>query len=109
MGLEIMTKHVGSEAVVRVAGEVNAHTSQLLRKKITPLFNDGLQTIRVQLDEVRQLDSSGVATLSEGLLWSKRSGGRFILSGVSGSIASVLQLAKLDGVFEVEREGGEQT
>jgi len=107
MSLEVITKQVGSEAVVRVVGVVNAHSSQLLRKKIAPLFSDGLQTIRVQLDEVRQLDSSGVATLSDGLVWSHQSGGRFVLSGVSGSIASVLQLAKLDGVFEIEPAAGE--
>jgi len=108
MTLEVITKLVGSEAVVRVTGDVNAHSSQILRKKISPLFQSGLQTIRVQLDEVRRLDSSGVATLSDGLVWSNRSGGRFVLSGVSGSIASVLQLAKLDGVFEIEPAAGEQ-
>jgi anti-sigma B factor antagonist len=55
----------------------------------------------VNLSQVRYIDSSGVATLVEGLKASRDLGSRFILFGLSTSAREVLQLSRLIKVFEV--------
>ena len=108
MSLSVSSKQVGGEAVLQIAGDIDAHSSSKLRRELAGLFDASLQVIRVQLDGVEHMDSSGVATLSEGVLWSRRTGGHFILSGLSRSVTDVLELAKLDDVFEVDRSQGER-
>ena len=55
----------------------------------------------VNLSQVRYLDSSGVASLIEGLKASRDLGCRFILIGLTTSTREVLQLSRLIKVFEV--------
>ena len=55
----------------------------------------------VNLRQVRYIDSSGVASLIEGLKASRDLGSRFILIGLSTSAREVLQLSRLIKVFEI--------
>jgi len=55
----------------------------------------------LNLSAVRYIDSSGVASLVEGLKASRDSGSRFILVGLSGTAREVLQLSRLVKVFEI--------
>ena len=49
----------------------------------------------------QMVDSSGVASLIEGLKASRDLGSRFILIGLSTSAREVLQLSRLTKVFEI--------
>jgi anti-sigma B factor antagonist len=54
----------------------------------------------------QMVDSSGVASLIEGLKASRDLGSRFILIGLSTSAREVLQLSRLTKVFEIyDNEG----
>ncbi|MDX8405991.1 MAG: STAS domain-containing protein [Mariprofundus sp.] len=89
-------------ALLRVHGDVTIHTSPRLREQLKPLYTGSMKEIRVVLDHVDFMDSSGIATLVEGLQWARMTGGRFILSGLSENVRDVFELAKLDSVFEIE-------
>lgn len=89
-------------AVLSVSGDVTIHTSPKLRERLKPLLSEGMREVRVRLDGVEFMDSSGIATLVEGLQWSRNGGGRFVLSGLHDNVRDVLELAKLDDVFEIE-------
>ncbi len=88
--------------VVTVKGDVTIHTSPQLRKALKPLLTAATKEVRVQLDGVGFMDSSGIATLVEGLQWARETGGRFVLSGLSETVRDVFELAKLDTVFEID-------
>jgi len=62
-----------------------------------------IKTPRVilNLTGVRYIDSSGVASLVEGLKAARDQGLRFILYGLSPSAREVLQLSRLIKIFEV--------
>ncbi len=91
---------------VRVEGEVTIHTSPKLREALKPLYRPETESIEVALDGVGFMDSSGIATLVEGLQWARAGGGRFVLSGLTDPVRDAFSLAKLDTVFEIrEREG----
>jgi len=55
----------------------------------------------LNLGAVRYMDSSGVASLVEGLKASRDVGSRLILFGLNRSIREVLQLSKLLKIFEI--------
>lgn len=90
------------EVILTVIGDVTIHTSSRLREQLKPLFTAKMQRIHVALDHVDFMDSSGIATLVEGMQWSRLTGGRFILSGLRENVRDVFSLAKLDTVFEIE-------
>jgi anti-sigma B factor antagonist len=55
----------------------------------------------LNLKAVRYIDSSGVASLVEGLKASRDVGARFILFGLNTTVREVLQLSKLVRIFEI--------
>jgi anti-sigma B factor antagonist len=55
----------------------------------------------MNMTKVRYIDSSGVASLVEGLKASRDVGSRFILFGLNASAREVLQLSRLLKIFEV--------
>ena len=98
MKLDI-TVEKGDANVVQVAvqGTVNIHTSPRLRDVLKPLFIDENKEIHVQLSG----DSSGIATLVEGLQWARNSGGSFVLYDLQDTVRDVFSLAKLDSIFDI--------
>ncbi len=91
-----------TQVSLQVHGDVTIHTSPRMREQLKPLFTTSMKEIRVELGGVDFMDSSGIATLVEGLQWARLTGGRFILSGLSENVRDVFALAKLDTVFDIE-------
>ncbi len=91
----------GSVVQVAVEGTVNIHTSPRLRDVLKPLFIDQNKEIHIQLSGVSFMDSSGIATLVEGLQWARHSGGSFVLHDLQDTVRDVFSLAKLDSVFDI--------
>ena len=87
--------------MVVVEGEVDMSTSPQLRDHLTPLFKEGTSRVIVELSGVSYIDSSGIATLIEGLQLSRKHNIRFTLAGVRPSVEAVFELAYLTGVFEM--------
>jgi len=103
MQLDIQVEQRGEGCLrLRVSGEVNIHTSPQLRDRLKPLLNAQTRELHVDLSGVDFMDSAGIATLVEGLQWSRASGGRFVLSGLTDSVRDVFALAKLDTVFDIQ-------
>lgn len=99
--LGVKTKELKNFVLFEIAGEINMFTSPYLRKKLMEHYcsNKG---IIVDLSEVFFMDSSGVATLVEGLSWSKRYDKEFILVGLGFSIYQALSLTKLESLFKIK-------
>ena len=88
-------------ALLRVTGDITIHTSPRLREQLKPLLSAQMKEVQVALDGVDFMDSSGIATLVEGLQWGRLTGGRFVLSGLRDNVRDIFSLAKLDMVFEI--------
>ncbi len=107
MELQFECKKTGNgSASLKVIGDVTIHTSPKLREQLKALLVPDTHEVRVLLGEVEFMDSSGIATLVEGLRWSRASGGRFVLAGLHDNVRDVLSLAKLDSVFDIEECSG---
>lgn len=104
MNLKIKTKEKENIGVIIVEGEVDMFTSPSLRDELAPFFKKEVSGIIIDLSGVSFMDSSGIATLVEGLQWSKKSNKEFILTGVSANVMNALSLTKLDNVFTIKKD-----
>ena len=103
--MNIQTTRTETETIIAVEGEVDLYSSPELRKavlKAVPKSDGGLA---IDLGGVSYMDSSGVATLVEGLRSAKKHDKSFVLVTPSSAVMKVLELARLDRVFDVRTDG----
>jgi anti-sigma B factor antagonist len=101
MALEIEKTEKDGVTLIAVKGEIDLYTSPKLRTAIVETVPASVSKVAVNLTEVRYMDSSGVATLVEGLRNARDNNRTFMLVSPSEAVMKVLRLAKLDSVFEV--------
>lgn len=101
MGLQIDKKEQDGKWVISVAGEVDLYSSPELREAITKALPKAQKAVAVDLSNVSYMDSSGVATLIEGLRSAASRNVEFALVAPSQAVMKVLQLSRLDSVFTI--------
>ena len=100
--MQISIRRVDNATVVDVAGDIDLASSPEVRKALLHEVRDNRRPrVILNLSAVGYIDSSGVASLVEGLKASRDIGSRFILIGLSGAAREVLQLSRLVKVFEI--------
>ena len=98
--LEFSTRTDRDAVIVDVAGQIDLGNSPALRKSLLESLA-GTERLAINLQGVKYIDSSGIASLLEVLQAARKSTKRLILFGVTGSVLKVLQLTRLTGVFEI--------
>lgn len=100
--MKIAARHLDKITIFDVSGDIDLANSPELRKSLLRELRE-LRTPRVILNmtAVRYIDSSGVASLVEGLKASRDVSARFILFGLNTTVREVLQLSKLVRIFEI--------
>jgi anti-sigma B factor antagonist len=90
----------GNLQILSLTGEIDMHSSPAIRRVLLDLVKTKAPIV-VNLAEVKYMDSSGVATLVEGLQNAKKMGQSFVLAQPAGSVLGVIKLARLDKVFRI--------
>ncbi len=101
MALDIQVSGSNTTSLITVTGEVDLYTSPKLRTAILEAVPAAGAKVELNLSGVRYMDSSGVATLVEGLRSARDHNKGFALVAPSAAVMKVLELAKLDSIFEV--------
>jgi len=100
--MDINVKREGNRSVIEVSGDIDLYTSPKLRETVLDLFRKRDQDIViVDLQQVHYIDSSGIASLVEGLQEAKKKNARFVLAGLNEAPRHVLELTRLLSVFEI--------
>jgi anti-sigma B factor antagonist len=100
--LKISVRQHGGTTILDLAGDITLFNSPEIRKAlITHLREKRVPHLLVNMLGVPYIDSSGVASLVEGLKISRDLNSRFALFGLSKSARTVLELTHLLRVFEV--------
>lgn len=106
--MDINVKRDGARSIVYVSGDIDLYTSPQLRETVLDLFQKrGQERVIVSLKDVHYIDSSGIASLVEGLQEAKKVKARFILAGLNEAPRHVLELTRLLNVFEVAPDAEE--
>ena len=94
----------GACSVVHVEGDIDLKSSPELRAAIMDLYDKrGQERVILDLAGVNYIDSSGAASLVEGLQEAKKRGARFILCSLKDAPRHVLELTRLTKVFEIAK------
>ncbi len=101
MAIDIEQNEENGNAVIKPTGEIDLYSSSDLRKVLLAAIPKGTGAVGIDLSAVPYMDSSGVATLVEGLKACGKAKRRFTLLRPSEAVMKVLQLSRLDSVFEI--------
>lgn len=100
--MKIDARHFDKITIFDVSGDIDLANSPALRKALLREFREiRMPRVVLNLKSVRYIDSSGVASLVEGLKASRDVGARFTLFGLNTTIREVLQLSRLAEIFEI--------
>ena len=98
---EIEFNRSGDTCTIFAKGEIDLSNSNELRKTILGVLKTD-QKVRVNLSDVNYIDSSGIASLVEGLQMAKSQKKSFVLIQPSEQVKAIMELARLDKVFTIE-------
>ena len=100
--MQIATRRLDNMTIFDVSGDVDLATSPELRKALLRELREArVPRVILNLKAVRYIDSSGVASLVEGLKVSRDLRARLILFGLNTTVREVLQLSRLLKIFEI--------
>ena len=91
----------GNAQVVALSGEIDMGRAPTVRQAVLEAIKTKAPVVVVEMSAVTYMDSSGIATLVEGLQNAKKQGTDFVLAGPAGNVLGVLKLARLDKVFRI--------
>ncbi len=100
--MQISARYVDKATIFDISGDIDlVHSPEVRKALLREVRENRTPRVVMNLSKVRYIDSSGVASLVEGLKASHDLGLRFILFGLSPSAREVLQLSRLLRIFEV--------
>ena len=103
--MELATREDGGVTILTVTGDLvigDAETN--FKKTITRLLEEGRVNLLVDLSAVGFLDSSGLGALVRALTNSQKEGGQTKLLHAGPQVRKLLQMTKLDSVFEIHED-----
>ncbi|MFQ5482932.1 MAG: STAS domain-containing protein [Nitrospinaceae bacterium] len=100
-GIEIQREVSQGMVTLRLKGYMDMNSSPDVREVLTQYLDQKNKAVIVDLSEVPYIDSSGIATLVEGLQWSHNSKHKFRLVGLTPTVKDIFEIARLLQVFEV--------
>jgi anti-sigma B factor antagonist len=100
--VQISARRMDKTTILDISGDIDlAHSTEVRRMVLLEFRQNRTPRVILNLREVNYIDSSGVASLVEGLKASRDVGARLILFGLSPIAHEVLQLSRLLKIFEI--------
>jgi anti-sigma B factor antagonist len=100
--VKISVRRMDKTTILDISGDIDlAHSTEVRRMVLLEFRENRTPRVILNLRDVRYIDSSGVASLVEGLKASRDVGSRLILFGLSPIAHEVLQLSRLLKIFEI--------
>ena len=100
--MQLSTREEGHITILTVDGDlVIGEPETLFKKTVARLLEQGHSNLLVDLSNVRFLDSSGLGALVRAMTTSQNEGGQTKLLGAGPQVRKLLEMTKLDSVFEL--------
>lgn len=91
----------GDVTVLHIRGELDALSCSDLRPVLDAIVDDGKPSVRVNLSELRLIDSSGVGVIVSLYKRVRANGGEVRFVGVTAQPLVIFRLLRLDRAFEL--------
>jgi len=99
--MELETSHFTSVNVLKISGSFDIYTAGEVRDWFGETISNSQANIVVDLSEVTFIDSTALATLVQGMKQAREMNGDIRISGLQEPVRMVLELTRLDSVFEI--------
>lgn len=91
----------GEVDVVRLCNRLDASNAPEVRDELDSLMGEGRNRLALNLDRVSFVDSSGLSVFVHAVKAARATGGNVNLIHPSPAVRSVLQLTRLNRIFEI--------
>ena len=106
--MKATVRNVGHVAIVDLSGKITIGEGDVvLRERVHELLEGGQKHVLLNLEKVSYMDSAGIGELVACYKRAKEKEGTVKLLNPSGKVYDLLQLTKLEEVFETYREENE--
>jgi anti-sigma B factor antagonist len=100
--VQIVARPSEGWVILDLSGDIDlAHSPTMRKVLLGEIKEKHMAKVFLNLKNVRYIDSSGIASLVEGLKASREQGSRLILFGLSPAVREVMQLSRLQKIFEI--------
>jgi anti-sigma B factor antagonist len=100
--VQISARNAEGWVILDVSGDIDLANSPAMRKVLLGEIREKrIRKVFLNLKNVRYIDSSGIASLVEGLKASRDQGSRMILYGLNTTVREVMELSRLQRIFEI--------
>ena len=99
--MKVQVRNLDKITILDSTGDVDLYSSPTLREALLAQIVPEGPSVLVNMAGVTYIDSSGIATLVEGLQLSRQTKTRFGLFELRPNARSVLELARLNKVFTI--------
>lgn len=93
--MKLTAESSADETVIHLAGELDFHSSPMLREEILKLINEGVKRVVMDLGQLDFMDSGGLSVLIVSVKRLTAQGGGLFLRSVPPRIQSLLQVSGL--------------
>jgi anti-sigma B factor antagonist len=101
VAMKVQVRNLDEITIIDSTGDVDLYSSPALREALLAQIVPHGPSVLINMSGVTYIDSSGIATLVEGLQLSRQTKTRFGLFGLRPNARSVLELARLNKVFTI--------
>lgn len=99
--MQLKTSDDGHVTILTVDGDlVIGESESLFKRTVTRLLEEGKVNLLVDMRKVGFLDSSGLGALVRAMTSSQKEGGQCKLLGAGPQVRKLLEMTRLDSVFE---------
>ena len=100
--MQIAARPATGGTILDITGDIDlAHSPAMRKALLLEIREKKTPKVFLNLEKVRYIDSSGIASLVEGLKASRDQGSRLILYGLSKTVREVMELSRLQKIFEI--------
>src|SRR3954451_11289306 len=105
VSVKLTSRQVGDVTVIDAIGRITlGEGASAFRDKIRDLVSKGSTKVLLNLGEVSYIDSSGIGEMVSGFTTVTNSGGQLKLLNLNQRVKDLLQITKLDTVFDVHED-----
>jgi anti-sigma B factor antagonist len=100
--VQIATRAVEGGTILDITGDIDlAHSPAMRKALLLEIKEKKMRKVFLNLKDVRYIDSSGIASLVEGLKASREMSSRLILYALNKTVREVMELSRLQKLFEI--------
>lgn len=108
--MDIAVRPAAGGTILDITGDIDlAHSPAVRKALLQEIKEKKTPKVYLNLEKVRYIDSSGIASLVEGLKASRDQGSRLVLYGLSKSVREVMELSRLQKIFEIHDNEAQAT